>query len=92
MLAEDIMEQPNRHTASLTALLQELEQLHKQSLADAEEEIYEELYTAVLTAIVEIRRRSGGVALGKWRQPLWLCMDILSSSKPTKRPQRLLGR
>ncbi|MGP1578954.1 DUF4924 family protein [Porphyromonas endodontalis] len=65
MLVEDIMEQPNRHTATLTALLQELEQLHKQLLADAGEEIYEELYTAVLTAVVEIRRRSGGVALGE---------------------------
>ena len=60
MLVEDIMENPNRHTATLTALLQELEQLHKQLLADAGE-----LYTAVLTAIVEIRRRSGGVALGE---------------------------
>ena len=29
MLVEDIMENPNRHTATLTALLQELEQLHK---------------------------------------------------------------
>ena len=65
VIVEDIMEQPNRHTATLTALLQELEQLHKQLLADAGEEIYEELYTAVLTAIVEIRRRSGGVALGE---------------------------
>ena len=64
MLVEDIMEQPNRHTATLTALLRELEQLHKQLLADAGEEIYEELYTAVLTAIVEIRRRSDGIALG----------------------------
>lgn len=65
MQTEGIMQQPNRHTAALTELLEELEQLHKQLLDKAQEEVYEELYTAVLTAIVEIRRRSGGIALGE---------------------------